>query len=322
MADWLSTWKHRVKRDVHYLRVDSTLTNAQLPVVISADCGLDHADLSCIFDELGSDANRDKIAITTSDGTTQCYVEEKSWSDATELSFLWVRLPSVGGFAGGVDTSIYIYYDSAQAANTTYVGDPGSAVSQTVWAGTAVTVLHLGESGNGTANEYKDSTAKAHHGTGDAGAACPTQVAMIFGNGQYMNGYSGAGGGDQRLTIPDTSDHTIDTTGALCYSLLYNPTVTNWYPAATIVNTGTAVCSILIYSSGTLVDPSTSVKVSIWNENNTIVVNEQAMTNDAVGTYHYNYTTSTTGIRGQYRVIYTATDGTLITKQKDYFQLE
>ena len=85
----------------------------------------------------------------------------------------------------------------------------------------------------------------------------------------------------------------------------------------------TAVCSISIYNSaGALVDPATSVTISIWDEAGTKLVDAAAMTNDGVGLDHYNYTTPATGVKGQYKVIYTATDGALITKCVDYFQLE
>lgn len=42
---------------------------------ISASSEYNNDDISCVFDELQSDANRKKIAVTKSDGETECKVE-------------------------------------------------------------------------------------------------------------------------------------------------------------------------------------------------------------------------------------------------------
>ena len=77
-------------------------------VYLSVSSGIGSTDVSAVFDELTSDANRKKIAITTSDGTTQCYVEIERWDDANEKAWLWVKVPSV---ASGAETDLYLYYD-------------------------------------------------------------------------------------------------------------------------------------------------------------------------------------------------------------------
>ena len=53
--------------------------------------------------------NRKKIALTTSDGTTQRYVEIENW--AAQEAVLWTSLPTV---YSGTDTDFYLYYDSSQ----------------------------------------------------------------------------------------------------------------------------------------------------------------------------------------------------------------
>lgn len=84
----------------------------------------------------------------------------------------------------------------------------------------------------------------------------------------------------------------------------------------------TVVCSITIKDAGVLTDPATSITVTVYDPSNTAVVSAQAMSKDSTGTYHYNYTSSASAIRGEYIVIYTATDGSEVTKQKDTFYLE
>lgn len=36
-----------------------------------------------------------KIAATTSDGTTECYVEIEDWNDTAEQAWLWVKVPTI-----------------------------------------------------------------------------------------------------------------------------------------------------------------------------------------------------------------------------------
>jgi hypothetical protein len=124
-------------------------------------------DLSCVFDELASDANRKKIAVTTSDGTTQCYVEIEKWDDANEQAWLWVKAPSL---SGTVDTDLYLYYDSTHADNDTYVGDPNSTPAENVWDSNFQFVSHMAD-GASTSAIY-DSTSNNNDGT-KKGAAEP-----------------------------------------------------------------------------------------------------------------------------------------------------
>lgn len=85
----------------------------------------------------------------------------------------------------------------------------------------------------------------------------------------------------------------------------------------------TIVCSITITDAdGTLTDPATSTKITIKDPDGNVVVDDQAMTNDGVGLYHYDYTSAATVKAGTYTIWYVATDGSRITKQKDTFELE
>lgn len=82
-------------------------------------------------------------------------------------------------------------------------------------------------------------------------------------------------------------------------------------------------CSIEIRdSAGTLTDPATSITITIFDPNGLEVVSAVGMTNDGVGLDHYDYTSAMTVLAGEYTVLYIATDGAVITKQKDTFVLE
>ena len=157
-AGWLSGWGKRVKLTIDHTDVTSALSNFPVLIHLSTSSGYTAHDLSCVFTELQSDANRKKIAVTTSDGTTQCYVEIEKWNTASTQAWLWANVPSVSSTA---DTSLYLYYDKNQADNTAYVGDTGSTPAQSVWDTNFRGVWHLNES-SGTA---KDSTSYATSGT-------------------------------------------------------------------------------------------------------------------------------------------------------------
>lgn len=160
---WLGTWENRRKITISDTNVDAVLSNFPILVAISSSSGTGSADLTDIFDELTSDANRKKIAVTTSDGTTQCYVEIERWDDTSEKAELWVNVPSV---ASGSVTELYIYYDSAQADNSTYVGDTTESPAQSAWNSNFKFVAHMAQDPNGdAANAIKDSTSNANHGT-------------------------------------------------------------------------------------------------------------------------------------------------------------
>jgi len=94
-AAWLGTWENRIEFKIDKSRIDSDLTDFPILLHLSADTGVSGLDFTPVFDELTSDANRLKIAITAADGTTECYAEIKSWSDATETAWLFFKAPSV-----------------------------------------------------------------------------------------------------------------------------------------------------------------------------------------------------------------------------------
>lgn len=61
-------------------------------------------------------------------------------------------------------------------------------------------------------------------------------------------------------------------------------------------------------SSGAFDDPSVSLKVSFWNQLGTVVVDEQAMSNDSTGKDHYLYSIPADAVTGIYDVRVTADD--------------
>jgi len=137
-APWLGTWKYRRPITVSSAYISEDLSNFPLALIISSAAGIGNIDLTDIFDEIGSSFQ--KIAITTADGITQCYVEVEMWNDVVELAALHVRVPTINSNSS---TQLYLYYDAAQPDNTAYIGNLGSSVGANVWDDYFVGVYHL-----------------------------------------------------------------------------------------------------------------------------------------------------------------------------------
>jgi len=178
---WLSNWKYRVKITIDHTKISAGLTDFPILVHLSTASGINDDDISFIFDELASDANRKKIAVTKDDAVTQCYVEIEKWDDANEKASLWVKVPAVSQTE---DTILYLYFDSTKADNTTYVGDTDSTPAENVWDSFFKAVYHM--AGSGTT--IKDSTSNNNDLTKKA-ASEPAEITTgKIGNAQDYDG--------------------------------------------------------------------------------------------------------------------------------------
>jgi len=83
----------------------------------------------------------------------------------------------------------------------------------------------------------------------------------------------------------------------------------------------TAMVYFVVTKSGALYDPSTSVTCSIWLPSGTLDVNASAMTKESTGKYYYDYQTASKAL-GVYRARCTATDGTPITIEEGFFEVQ
>jgi hypothetical protein len=214
-AGWLSGWANRVPLSIDQSRIDATLKDFPVLVSLGKSSGMNEKDLSQIIDQLGD--NPLKIALTTSDGVTQCYTEIDKWDTQSKQAYLWVKLPSVSPSG---DNTFYLYYDPNQADNSAYVGTAGSEAARNVWDDSFKTVLHMGEDASSASDNYKDSTSSAHHATAGGSSAVPSPSEGKIGDSQSF------AGGDY-LQIPDHNDFSVSTTGELTISFWLSPNVQN-----------------------------------------------------------------------------------------------
>ena len=94
-------------------------------------------------------------------GGTQLDHEVEYWSATTGKLIAWVRIPTLDY---NDDTVIYMYY-----GNSAITSSQEDAAG--VWDSNYVAVWHLKESGDGTADEYTDSTSYGNHGQGGGGTS-------------------------------------------------------------------------------------------------------------------------------------------------------
>jgi hypothetical protein len=206
LRKWLSGWDKRVKITIDHNDIDSNLSNFPVLIHLSTSSGRNNDDVSFIFDELQNDANRKKIAVTTSDKTTQCYVEIEKWDHTGEQAWLWVKVPSLSNTS---DTDLYWYYDNTHVDNDAYVGDTNDEVAENVWDSNFKLVTHMRD--NPDTSHVRDSTENDNDGTKvDIGEPAVTTSGEIS-DAQYFDGDNDRlnYGSDTSLNIRD--EVTLET---------------------------------------------------------------------------------------------------------------
>lgn len=161
---WLGTWAKRRKITIDNTNIDSNLTHFPIPIVLGTSVGQSNQDVSDIFDELASDANRFKIAITKVDKITQIYGDIETWDDASEKAVIHVAKSDLNITSSSI-TELYLYFDSAQDDNTTYISDSGGTAAQSVWDSNFKAVYHMAQDPSGGAPQLLDSTSNNNDGT-------------------------------------------------------------------------------------------------------------------------------------------------------------
>jgi len=184
---WLHGWGKRIEIAIDYTNgIGASVTWFPIAIIIESGlAGVGNKDVSCIFDELGSDANRFKIAVTKADGTTELYVEIEQWDDANENAVLHV---SLDGWTIDADMSMYIYY-GADHANNSNVADAGSRTE--VWDGSHEAVWHMNSGDNAqlvdsTDHDIDSSTHTLDTATGKIGLGMNSDGGELAGFGAVI----------------------------------------------------------------------------------------------------------------------------------------
>ena len=196
-TNWLYGWNKRVKITINHSDIGSNLSNFPVLVCLSNSSGQDNDDVTFVFDELQSDAHRKQIAITTSNGTTQCYVEIERWDTANEQAWLWVKVPDI---SSTIDTEFYLYFDRDTVDNTDYVGDINTIQTEKVWDSNFLVVYHFEQAPNVT---IYDSTSN-NMDLGSYGSMSSSDlVDGIIGKAIHFDGYDDRLDSLKQITFED-----------------------------------------------------------------------------------------------------------------------
>ena len=215
--NWLGDWAYRIQVKVDSSLIDEDLTDFPVALHLGGAVGINGADVTAIFDNLG--ANSLKIAVATADGT-QCPVEVDTWDETGETAVLHTMIPTV---YADRDTIFYLYYDSAKSDNSTYVGVTGSTPGQAVWDDDFDAVYHFGDASTGNGETCKDSSANSNNGVytnteaGDQISGQVGQAISIGGTDEYIvAGECGVQGGGAS-TLEAIIKYTAPGVGAAIY---------------------------------------------------------------------------------------------------------
>ena len=223
---WLGGWDERVKITIDSNDVDSALSNFPVLVYLSSSSGRNNDDVTFVFDEVGS--NSKKIAITTSDGTTECYVEIEKWNATSEQAWLWVKVPSVSNTS---NTDLYLYYDNSHADNTAYVDDTSTGNSVNVWDSSFKMVQHMRDD---TTSSIVDSTSNDNDGT-KTGAGEPA----VTTSGKISDAQDFDGSNDYIETVSSSSEMGVDSSNTMTVSAWVNPDVNGDHQMFVIIQPST-----------------------------------------------------------------------------------
>jgi hypothetical protein len=218
---WLSGWSKRIKLTIDHTKVDANLTHFPVTVILSSSQGEE------VFTELGSDANRFKIAFTKADGETQLYAEIEQFDYASSKAVFHVS-KSDWVISSSTDDDFYLYYDAEHADNTDYIGDIDSTPGHAVWDSDFEVVYHMVDA---TTSSVKDSTSNGVDGTKYASNQ-PVQSSSgkigncqsFDGNDDYIYNADPAAVEVQTLTVEmlaKTEDYTETLNGGISKGLMF-----------------------------------------------------------------------------------------------------
>lgn len=251
---WLGTWGKRVKLTIDNTDIDAALSWFPVRVHLGTSVGRNSDDVSFVFDELESNDNRKKIAVTKTDGTTELYVEIEKWDDANEVANLWVSRDG-WAIANDADTEFYLYYDSTHADNDTYVGDKGLAgrdgPRENVWDSNFKTVQHGNDE---TTSTITDSTSNNNDGTKKGANEPIVTTAGQIADAQDFDGANDFivstalaalqfGTGDFTISTWVKFDTIDDGTGQFVIALSYDTGVANDYHSAGLSESGGVIAA-------------------------------------------------------------------------------
>jgi len=152
--NWLSDWAYRKKITLDRTKFDNTdQTHFPVTVILNDD--------NDFFGQMGNGDSL-KVAFTKNDGTSPLYAELEQYDSANDKATYHVSKSDwTITNTGAANDYFYLYYDSAQADNDTYIGVTGSTPAKNVWD---TSFKFRSDMKDKTTATVEDSTSNANHG--------------------------------------------------------------------------------------------------------------------------------------------------------------
>ena len=262
-------YTYRKKITIDSSKIDEDLIHFPLPIDLGPYVGINGADVTDIFDEVGS--NYFKIAITKPDGTTQLYIEVEQWDVIGQKALLWVS-KSDFTISSTSDTDLYLYYDSTATDNSGYVGLPGSRTE--VWNSDFAAVYTMAQDPSAGAGSILDSTYNGNDGTPAGSMTSSDLVAGRLGHAIDFDGV------DDRILFSDLtmmnfsiSDFAVsvafkaDVSQPNAYPILLTSDIGATYGTGSVFLSDGAYGGVFDFSVGStrIVNSGISVKDGVWH---------------------------------------------------------
>ena len=178
-AAWYNTsWNNRLKLTIDNTKLGSDVTDYPLFIDLN--------NLPADFHNNVNQTDARDLRVTKADGVTELPREVVFYNNSTDTGELHVKY--TGTLSSSSPTDIYLYYGNSGASDYATTDTFGR---NNVWTNSYAAVYHLGETGNGTTDEYKDSFG-TNDGTGGNGVSSdtPTTTSGQLDGAQDFDGIS------------------------------------------------------------------------------------------------------------------------------------
>jgi hypothetical protein len=218
---WYNTsWTYRKAITINSSQVSGSLNLVNFPVLVSLPSD---ANLASSAQSSGND-----IVFTAADGQTRLNHEIERYTSSSGQLIAWVQEPLLNSSGSGTNTTIYMYYGNASAANQQ---NPSG-----VWDSNFRGVWHFS---NPAGLSGSDSTSNQNNASSITSTAAAGQIA----------GGLASSGSPQNITIPNSSTIEVDT-GNLTVSLWFKQTAATSYAALFDKGKGESTRDLSLFLNG------------------------------------------------------------------------
>lgn len=169
--------------------------------ITDKDLLIDEKQITQVMWDNAKSNGGDILAYTSQSKTTRIPLEVATWDATNKFAQLYIPIATLADLGGD---EVWLAYQAVEDVEQPF-RDTSNGI-EGVFDNGHVLVMHLEQQGNGTANEYIDSSPSRNHGQG---SVSPTRVTGAIQKGQQGNGTT------QRIIIGDSGFPTVAAVGTM-----------------------------------------------------------------------------------------------------------